>query len=51
METGDHVCLKIIYQAPDTPGSYFIEFDMVSEHITWFEDLGSSTLILELEVA
>ena len=50
IKPGDRVCLEITFQAPDTPGSYFIEFDMVSEHITWFEDLGSSTLVLELEV-
>ena len=51
LEPGDRVCLEIWLQAPDTPGSYLIEFDMVSEHVTWFEDLGSSTLSLELEVA
>lgn len=50
MEPGDRICLQIVCQAPATPGSYLIEFDLVSERITWFEDLGSSTLIQELIV-
>jgi tRNA (mo5U34)-methyltransferase len=33
-----------------TPGRYLLEFDMLSEHIAWFEDLGSPTLRQTLEV-
>jgi tRNA (mo5U34)-methyltransferase len=42
--------VEIILRAPDEPGTYFIEFDMVSEHLAWFEDLGSEMLRCELTV-
>lgn len=29
--------------APQQPGRYVVEFDLVSEHLAWFEDLGSVT--------
>ena len=35
--------------APET-GHYIVEFDMVAEHIAWFEDFGSGTLRHELVV-
>jgi hypothetical protein len=37
-------------QAPNRPGRYYVEFDMIAEHLAWFEDLGSSTLRHELFV-
>jgi tRNA (mo5U34)-methyltransferase len=37
-------------RAPQTPGSYIVEFDMVAEHISWFEDHGSEPLRLQLIV-
>src|ERR1041385_2913849 len=33
--------LEIALRAPASPGAYIIQFDMVSEHLAWFEDLGS----------
>ena len=30
--------------APQQPGDYIIEFDMVAEHVTWFEDFGAGVL-------
>jgi hypothetical protein len=36
--------------APLVSGRYLVEFDMLLEHITWFEDSGSGTLRHELVV-
>ena len=41
---GDTVSLWIELTAPAETGMYIIEFDLVLEHITWFEDLGTSTI-------
>lgn len=46
-ETAD---IEFKVRAPEKPGRYIVEFDMVAEHVTWFEDHGSGTLRLELEV-
>ena len=40
-ESGD---VELVAQAPATPGDYVIEFDMVAEHVTWFEDYGTNVL-------
>jgi len=45
----EHISIALI--APADPGQYVIEFDMVAEHIAWFEDFGSGTLRHELIVA
>jgi hypothetical protein len=31
-------------RAPAEAGRYRLEFDMVSEHLAWFEDLGSEVI-------
>jgi len=31
-------------RAPSSPGNFVLQFDMVSEHLAWFEDLGSEVL-------
>ena len=36
--------LEFVFRAPEKPGSYIIEFDMVAEHVTWFEDFGPGVL-------
>ncbi|MFN2576752.1 MAG: DUF1698 domain-containing protein [Pyrinomonadaceae bacterium] len=36
--------VEIVLRAPDSAGNYSLEFDMVSEHLAWFEDLGSQVL-------
>jgi tRNA (mo5U34)-methyltransferase len=50
LEPGESADIEFKVQAPETPGSYIVEFDMVAEHITWFEDHGSGTLRHELIV-
>ena len=47
---GESVRVDIALRAPEEPGSYLLEFDMVSEHLAWFEDLGSKVLRRELVV-
>jgi tRNA (mo5U34)-methyltransferase len=36
--------LEFVFRAPEQPGDYIIEFDMVAEHVTWFEDFGTGVL-------
>lgn len=50
LEPGAAVTLEFTARAPSTPGEYILEFDMVAEHITWFEDHGSGTLRHELSI-
>jgi hypothetical protein len=41
---GESAEIEIALRAPEAPGEYLLEFDMVSEHLAWFEDLGSEVL-------
>jgi tRNA (mo5U34)-methyltransferase len=47
---GEAAEMEIVFAAPPSPGNYLLAFDMVSEHLAWFEDLGSEVLKLELLV-
>lgn len=38
---GEEVELEVPIQAPDTPGTYLIKYDLVNEWRTWFEMYGS----------
>jgi tRNA (mo5U34)-methyltransferase len=50
LEPGEVASISIVLRAPQEPGRYIVEFDMVAEHIAWFEDFGSGTLRCELVV-
>jgi tRNA (mo5U34)-methyltransferase len=50
LEPGETATLEFTVRAPETPGRYIVEFDLVAEHVTWFEDHGSGTLRHELTV-
>jgi tRNA (mo5U34)-methyltransferase len=50
LEPGETAHIEFKVSAPETPGKYIVEFDMVAEHVTWFEDHGSGTLRQELIV-
>ena len=50
LEPGETAEIELTVRLPKTPGRYILEFDMVAEHITWFEDHGSGTLRHELVV-
>jgi tRNA (mo5U34)-methyltransferase len=47
---GETVETEIVLRAPGTTGSFWLEFDMVSEHLAWFEDLGSLVVKHQLAV-
>ncbi len=36
--------------APDKPGNYVLEFDMVQEEVAWFKEKGSKTTQLKVKV-
>jgi hypothetical protein len=44
VEPDQAVSIWIELAGPAAPGKYILEFDLVLEHITWFEDLGTSTI-------
>lgn len=50
LDPGETASLRFTVQAPKTPGRYIVEFDIVAEHVTWFEDHGSGTLRHQLTV-
>ena len=50
VEPGETADVEFKVRAPQTPGKYIVEFDMVAEHVTWFEDHGSGTLRQQLVV-
>ena len=45
-----HGFARLSGSAPDEAGEYLLEFDMVSEHLAWFEDLGSKVPRARLSV-
>ena len=47
---GEYVDLAVRIEAPETPGVYFLEFDLVREFLGWFEDMGGETLKVPLVV-
>ena len=49
-EPGGAAEVEIRLRAPAARGRYVVEFDMVVEHVSWFEDFGSGTLRHELVV-
>ncbi len=50
LRPGEAATLRLPLRAPSEPGRYVVEFDMVAEHVAWFEDFGSGTLRHELLV-
>lgn len=47
---GEAAEMEIVLAAPANRGRYLIAFDMVSEHLAWFEDLGAEPIQHELIV-
>jgi SAM-dependent methyltransferase len=48
---GETVELEIGVQAPDVPGRYLLELDLVQEHVAWFATKGSPTARAAIVVA
>lgn len=49
--SGETIRMEISLQVPNATGTYYIEFDMVCEQITWFHDAGSKSLIHIVDVS
>jgi SAM-dependent methyltransferase len=47
---GAQIELSLDMQAPDEPGSYLLEFDLVIEGVAWFADRGSPTATVAVTV-
>jgi hypothetical protein len=47
---GEQAVVTLPVRAPDTPGRYRLEFDIVWEGVTWLKDRGSATGTTELVV-
>jgi SAM-dependent methyltransferase len=47
---GETVRLKIECAAPRRQGKYQLKFDLVDQHVCWFETAGSEPLVVEFEV-
>jgi SAM-dependent methyltransferase len=48
---GESVELECCFVAPDEPGRYFLELDMVNEHICWFTSHDSTAVGIGLAVS
>jgi len=47
---GEKIHLKVEHRAPQRRGRYILKFDLVDEHICWFEAAGSQPLSVTFEV-
>ncbi len=47
---GDTIEVAVLVNAPEKPGEYILEFDMVQEYLGWFKDAGSETLRVKVGV-
>jgi hypothetical protein len=47
---GETTTFQVPITVPPKAGTYFLEFDLVQEHVTWFHIMGSPTSLLEVEV-
>ncbi len=47
---GGETSIDIVVRAPERPGAYQVEFDMVAEQVAWFVDRGSPVIRTDLRV-
>jgi len=47
---GAETDIKMTVKAPQTPGNYLLEIDLVHEGVTWFKEQGASPLSLHVNV-
>jgi 2-polyprenyl-3-methyl-5-hydroxy-6-metoxy-1,4-benzoquinol methylase/glycosyltransferase involved in cell wall biosynthesis len=48
---GELVNLKFEMNAPRAPGLYTLKLDLVAQHVCWFEERGSSPLVVKFRVS
>lgn len=51
LDPGESAEIEFVFRAPEEAGDYIIEFDMVAEHVTWFEDFSPGLLRHRFSVA
>ncbi|WP_156896715.1 M6 family metalloprotease domain-containing protein [Desulfovirgula thermocuniculi] len=47
---GEQITLTALLKTPSSPGSYFLEWDLVREGVTWFSWKGSPVLSVPVEI-
>ncbi|HEU4593565.1 MAG TPA: hypothetical protein VFS10_00250 [Pyrinomonadaceae bacterium] len=47
---GEESAMALVVNAPETPGEYVLEIDLVHEGVAWFHEKGSQTLKLRVSV-
>jgi 2-polyprenyl-3-methyl-5-hydroxy-6-metoxy-1,4-benzoquinol methylase/glycosyltransferase involved in cell wall biosynthesis len=47
---GETVSVKIEHAAPQREGRYTLKFDLVAQHVCWFEDVGSKAFTIGFDV-
>ena len=50
LSPGESATLSVPVVAPSTPGDYKLQFDLVQELVTWFEDKNAAKLIVSVKV-
>jgi hypothetical protein len=50
IEPGEVVTLSVPLKAPDRPGRYLLEYDLVFEQVDWFRDRGAATATVPIEI-
>jgi SAM-dependent methyltransferase len=50
LEPKEELTLGVVVNAPDRPGRYILEVDLVEEGVAWFSDRGSRTSRVDVEV-
>jgi hypothetical protein len=50
IEPGELVTLSVALQAPDRPGRYLLEYDLVFEQVAWFHERGGMTATVPMKI-
>lgn len=50
LKPGEEIVLNVTVLAPNKPGEYLLEFDMVQEQVAWFKDKGSHTALTSARI-
>ena len=50
LESNQEVVLNAKVMAPDKPGEYILEFDLIQQKVAWFSKRGSQTLRIPIKV-